>query len=106
MPRVARIYTEEGIFHILTRGNNKQLVFHEEEDFQKYKEILKKLKTDQPYKLYHYCLMSNHVHLLLETNEQTQLSKLMKRINLIYYNYYKKNMGMPVIFGRIDIKVY
>ena len=42
MPRVARIYTEEGVFHVLTRGNNRQVVFHDEEDFKVYKEKLKK----------------------------------------------------------------
>ena len=66
MPRVARIYTDDGIFHVLTRGNNKQWVFHDEEDFFKYKEIIKEVKEEQPFKLYHYCLMSNHVHLLIE----------------------------------------
>lgn len=86
MPRVARIYTEEGVFHILTRGNNRQWVFKEKEDFQAYQEILKQLKKEQPLKLYHYCLMNNHIHLILESNKQTQLSKMMKRLNLFYYN--------------------
>ncbi len=90
MPRRARIYTEEGVFHILTRGNNKQLVFRDEMDFLSYKKILKQLKEEQPFKLYHYCLMSNHVHLIIETNKITKLSKLMKRINLFYYNQYRK----------------
>lgn len=89
MPRVARIYTEEGIFHILTRGNNKQWVFHEEADFQEYKEILKQLKGEHQFKLYHYCLMNNHIHSIIETNEKTDLSKMMKRLNLLYYNHYK-----------------
>jgi len=90
MPRAARIYTQEGIFHVLTRGNNRQKVFHDAEDFKVYKKKLKHLKEEQPFKLYHYCLMSNHVHLIIETNEQTELSKLMKRLNLAYYNHYKK----------------
>lgn len=93
MPRVARIYTDEGIFHVMTRGNNKQRVFQDEEDFKRYKEIIKEVKEEQPFKLYHYCLMSNHVHMLIETNEQTKLSKLIKRINLKYYNHYKKKYG-------------
>jgi len=61
MPRVARIYTEEGVFHILTRGNNKQWVFQDEADFQAYKKILKRLKTEQSLKLYHYCLMNTYL---------------------------------------------
>lgn len=39
MPRVARIYINEGIFHVLTRGNNKQWIFHDEEDFKVYTEV-------------------------------------------------------------------
>ncbi|MCK5305635.1 MAG: transposase [Candidatus Omnitrophica bacterium] len=93
MPRRARIYTEEGLFHILTRGNNKQRVFHDEADFKTYKKIVKQLKEEQPFKLYHYCLMNNHVHLIIETNKLTELSKLMKRINLLYYNHYKRKYG-------------
>ena len=93
MPRLARIYLGEGIFHILTRGNNKQIVFHDKKDFQAYKEILQEIKKEQPYKLYHYCLMDNHVHLIIETNRDTELSKLMKRINLKYYNHYKRRYG-------------
>lgn len=93
MPRRARIYTGEGVFHILTRGNNKQIVFMDEEDFHKYKEVLKRLKNEQPFKLYHYCLMSTHVHLIVETNELTNLPKLMKRVNLLYYHHYNRKYG-------------
>ena len=93
MPRVARIHIEEGVFHILARGNNKQWIFHDEKDFQVYKSIIKRLKAEQPFKLYHYCLMNSHIHLVVETNKMTKLSKLMKRVNLFYYNYYKKKYG-------------
>ena len=87
MPGGARIYTEEGVYHILSRGNNKQWVFQDEADFRAYKKILKQLKAEQPFKLYHYCLMNNHIHLIVETNEMTALSKLMKRFNLFYYSH-------------------
>lgn len=93
MPRVARTYLDNGVFHILSRGNNKQWVFKDDSDFVIYKEILLEIKVEQPFKLYHYCLMSNHVHLLLETNEKTNLSRLMKRLNLMYYHRYKKKYG-------------
>ena len=93
MPRIGRIYIEEGVFHIMARGNNKQPVFHDERDFIVYKKTLLRLKDEQPFKLYHYCLMTNHVHMVIETNEDTKLSKLMKRISLSYYHYYKKRYG-------------
>ena len=93
MPRVARIYLEEGVFHILARGNNKQWIFHDDNDFFCYKRLLRELKEEQPFKLYHYCLMNNHVHLLLEANPKTQLSRLIKRLNLSYCIYYKQKYG-------------
>jgi putative transposase len=93
MPRTARIYNEEGIFHILARGNNKQIIFHEDIDFYYFKKLLKDLKDDHPHKLYHYCLMPNHIHLLLETNPDTQMSEMMKRLNLSYYHYYRQKYG-------------
>ena len=41
MPRIKRIYLEEGIFHILARGNNKQWLFKDKSDFNYYLDILK-----------------------------------------------------------------
>ena len=93
MPRVSRIYAEDGIFHILTRGNNGLYVFKDSEDFAFYKKILKDLKNEQPFQLYHWCLMGNHVHLIIEANKKTELSKLMKRLNLLYFAYFKKRYG-------------
>ena len=76
MPRIGRIYIKEGVFHVMARGNNKQPVFHDERDFVVYKEVLLRLKYEQPFKLYHYCFMSNHVHMVIQTNENTELSRL------------------------------
>lgn len=90
MPRQARIYTEEGVFHILARGNNKQKIFLSSNDFAAYKSLLQKLKDEHPFRLYHYCFMPNHVHLIIETNQKTDLSRFMKRLNLAYYNHYRK----------------
>jgi len=93
MPRTARIFVEEGVFHVIARGNNGQWIFKDSADFCFYKDIIAKFKKEQPFNLYHYCLMSNHVHLIIETNKETELSRLMKRINLTYYHYYKKKYG-------------
>jgi putative transposase len=93
MPRVARIFTEEGVFHILTRGNNKQRIFYNDADFLAYRKILKELKEEHPFNLYHWCLMPNHVHMVIETNKETNLSQMMKRLNLIYYNHFKRKYG-------------
>jgi len=91
MPRTARIAPKEFVYHVLTRGNNRQDVFCDDEDFGKYLDILWKYKNHYKYKLYHYVLMSNHVHLVLETTrEGGDLSQIMKGINLSYAQHFKK----------------
>ncbi len=90
MPRTARIAPKEYVYHILTRGNNKQNIFKDEADFKKFIEILKKYKEKYLFKLYHYVLMTNHVHLVMEVTEAGgELSQIMKGINLSYAQYFK-----------------
>ncbi len=91
MPRTARIAPKEFVYHILARGNNKQDIFKDEEDFKQYIDILLKYKSKYNYKLYHYVLMTNHVHLVIEPTETGgELSQIMKGINLSYAQYFKK----------------
>lgn len=97
MPRLARIAPKECVYHILTRGNNRQDVFKDNRDYQKYMEILQRYKEQYKFKLYHYVLMRNHVHLVLETTDKSgSLSEIMKGVNLSYVQYYKiryKHLG-------------
>ena len=90
MPRTARIAPKEYIYHILTRGNNRQDIFKNESDYEKYLEILKKYKEKYKFKLYHYVLMTNHIHLVLEhKKEGGSLAEIMKGLNLSYAQHYK-----------------
>jgi len=94
MPRSARIAPQEQVYHLLTRGNNRQDVFGEAKDYQTYLEILSRYKERYAFKLYHYVLMTNHVHLILETVERGgTLADIMKGINLSYAQYYKTKYG-------------
>jgi len=94
MPRQARIAPKECIYHVLTRGNNRQDVFKDNKDYQKYIEILQRYKKRYDFKLYHYVLMRNHIHLVLETTAKGgSLSEIMKGINISYAQYYKKKYG-------------
>lgn len=90
MPRTARIAPKEYVYHVLTRGNNRQDVFKDERDYKRYLEILRRYKERYKFKLYHYVLMKNHIHLVLETTERGgSLAEVMKGINLSYAQYYK-----------------
>ncbi len=72
----------------MCRGNNGEYVMTEEEK-PKYIELMKKYKERYRFKLYAYCIMDNHVHLLIET-EETPLSKIMQGIQQSFTQYYNK----------------
>jgi putative transposase len=91
MPRTARIAPKENVYHVLTRGNNRQNIFKDESDFEKYLELLYRYKNKYYFKLYHYVLMTNHVHLVMEiTDKGGSLPEIMKVINLAYAQHYKR----------------
>jgi REP element-mobilizing transposase RayT len=71
----------------MLRGANRQEIFHDDEDCLKFLDIIKKYKMKSEMSVYAWCLMNNHVHLLLrEGNEE--LSNTMKRIGVSYVSYY------------------
>jgi putative transposase len=96
MPRLARITLKNACYHIITRGNQKQTVFEDSQDYEKYLSILTKYKKKYKFKLFCFCLMPNHVHLIIEVKEPVMLSKIMKCLNLsytLYFNAKYKKVG-------------
>jgi putative transposase len=93
MPRRARIAFPSMLYHVVSRGNNRESVFNDREDFEKYLEICKRYKDRYEFKLYHWVLMNNHVHLLLETTGDSSLSKIMQGINLAYTLWFNRENG-------------
>lgn len=79
MPRQARKKSESGIYHIMLRGINRQQIFEDAEDCFKFLEILKEYKTVSEYNIYAYCLMGNHIHLLLKEGAES-LEQIFKRV--------------------------
>jgi putative transposase len=65
--RKPREEVEGGVFHVYARGNDKQLVFYDEHDRRMYLRVLRSAVEDYRWRLLAYCLMNNHVHLLIET---------------------------------------
>lgn len=89
MPRRAREKSNTGIYHLMLRGNNKQKLFGEDEDRLKFIEIMQYYKTISHYYLYSYCLMDNHVHLLLQETDES-LAQVIKRLSSSYVRWYNK----------------
>lgn len=87
MPRRARKKSKTGIYHIILRGINRQTIFEDDEDAVKFLYTLEKYKQENEYKLYAYCLMGNHIHILIEEKEE-DLGNSMRRIGASYVYWY------------------
>ncbi len=83
----------------MTRGNNRTNIFIDKEDFENYLEILKNNKEKYGFKVYHYVIMNNHVHLIMWTKTGEDLSNGMRRIGVMYSSYYRrKYKGVGHVF--------
>ncbi|MTI80455.1 MAG: transposase [Firmicutes bacterium] len=90
MVRVARDKSKTGIYHIMLRGINRQIIFEDAEDNKKFLEMLnfyKQYKESHRYNVYGYCLMSNHVHILLQEVDD-DIATAIKRICASYVYWY------------------
>jgi putative transposase len=96
MARGSRLVLDNCSYHIMARGNQKQVTFIEEADFLKYIELLKHYKAKYRFRLYGYCLMPNHIHLILEVKNGSDLGKIMQGLNqtyTIWFNEKYKKVG-------------
>ncbi len=89
MPRNPRGVSKSGVYHIMLRGINRQAIFEDDEDIQRLLETIARYKEICKYELYAYCIMSNHVHLLMKETEET-ISNAIKRISGSYVFWYNK----------------
>ena len=89
MPRYARNQSITGYYHVVVRGIGKQILFEERADYEFYLSILRKYSREANILLHAYCLMENHVHLLVE-DQENQLSLFMKKMGLVYSTYYNR----------------
>ena len=89
MARHLRAEVEGGLYHIIARGNNRQLIFHDDADFKKFLSLLTVQKAKLGFYLYAYCLMSNHFHLALERREE-KVGRIMQRVLTGYSQYYNR----------------
>ncbi len=81
MPRMGRIVLPNYPHHVVQRGHNRQVVFAAEQDYQRYIADLRELKDAFGVKVYAYCLMTNHAHLLFAPGEAIAgLGQLMKAL--------------------------
>ena len=80
MPRTGRVVLPDYPHHVVQRGHNRQAVFAESADYRYYLETLAEFKAALGVRVYAFCLMTNHIHLLLEPDTRMGLAQLMKRL--------------------------
>lgn len=89
MPRQARSISETGIYHIMLRGNERKKIFLDDDDRLQFINTMFDKLIEEKSEIYAYCLMNNHVHLLIGESDNN-LSRIMKRINVSYVYYFNK----------------
>ncbi|MCL4359642.1 transposase [Patescibacteria group bacterium] len=89
MARSARISSEGLLYHIFSRGNNREPIFLESSNYLRFLSNLDRFQSAYSYKVYGYCLMPNHFHLLLET-KFPNISKIMQVVMTAYTMYLNK----------------
>lgn len=95
MPRQARKKSESGIYHVMLRGINQQQIFEDQEDYERFLDILRDCKAICGFQLFAYCLMGNHVHLLIKEDLEP-LEQVFKRIGgrfVYWYNIKYRRVG-------------
>lgn len=89
MPRKPRIKSSKNCYHVISRGINKMPIFNSNLDKYYFLSKLKKYSQELDIKIYAYCLMDNHIHILLG-NIQNNLSTFMKKLGDSYVAYFNK----------------
>lgn len=87
MPRNARTKSGSGIYHILICGINRQVLFAEDEDRLKFLDILRQCKENGTFQIYAYCLIGNHIHLVIREDKEP-IGDIIKKIGSKYVSWY------------------
>lgn len=89
MPRKPRRRSKSGFYHIMLRGSNRQIIFENDDDKYRFLLTLRDYADASKYNVFAYCLMDNHVHILLQELED-DISTAIKRISASYVFWFNK----------------
>ncbi len=87
MPRLPRPQADPDgglVFHAINRGNNRQDVFADDGDRRAFLDALARAKGRYPFRLYGYCLMTNHVHLVVRPGPGESISRIMQSVTVAH----------------------
>lgn len=90
MPRQPRLVVPEYPHHVILRGNNKSAIFYNDTNRRFFIECLKETKEKTKSTIYAYCLMINHVHLLIVPSTEKSLGNMIQSLGRRYVQYINK----------------
>ena len=91
MPRKPRQLIAEGYYHVLARGNDRRRLFVTDEDRRRYLTLVADYTHRYSVSVFHYCLMTNHVHLLVQPQKDgAALTQVMHGLQLVYARYVQR----------------
>ncbi len=90
MSRQARSELKTNLFHIMVQGINKSYIFNDSIDIKYYIKLLYELNNQHNIQIIAYCVMNNHTHILIKSENIDEMSKFMKRVNVKFSRYYNK----------------
>ncbi|GHU09007.1 hypothetical protein FACS189431_6310 [Alphaproteobacteria bacterium] len=90
MPRQPRLKSETGIYHIMLRGTNRIPIFGNSASKQAFLEAVKEAKQKSDFQLFAYCMMNNHVHLVIQEQNEP-IGQAVKRFAVRFSGWYNKS---------------
>jgi putative transposase len=88
MPRLPRPIADDLLYHALNRGNNRATVFFSPDDYRQFLHALARTQQRYPFRLYGYCLMSNHFHLLVAPDPGQSISRILQSLTVTHTWHY------------------
>ena len=106
MPRKARKDLEIGFFHVMVQGIKKEKIFYNNKCKEKYIYLMKFFKEKQKIDIISFCVMENHVHIIVYTKDINELTTFMRKLNTTYaINYNKEEKRVGYVFrNRFECK--
>ena len=88
--RIARKDLNTPFIHVIVQGVNKEYIFYKDDYIKKYMDIIKENKPKYNFTIMAYCMMNNHAHFLIYTEDIKDFGKFMHKINLLYAQFYNR----------------
>jgi putative transposase len=92
MPRSGRRLSASKTYHVMIRGNERKAIFLDDEDRAYFVSMLAMKNLERQFAVYAYCLMDNHVHLIINEGAES-ISGIMKRLQVSYVHYFNQKYG-------------